>query len=262
MIPRAYITEWRDLAAPWIDEADVEQDLVLSRALVAIFSDPELLGSLRFRGGTCLQKLFLDPPTRYSEDLDLVQVDAGPAGPMIDRLREVLRWLGEPKVARTKQSVKLLYRFETEGPPNITRRVKVEINTREHAAVFPPIHRPLEVASRWFQGAAEIPTYEPDELLGTKLRALYQRNKGRDLFDLWVAHHRLELDPARVVAAFKAYIESQGVRISRAEYLANLEAKFQDRHFREDVRPLLPSNVGFDPAAARTLLEERYLSRI
>ena len=40
------------------------------------------------------------------------------------------------------------------------------------------------MASRWFTGAAKVLTYDLDELLGTKLRALYQRKKGRDLFDL------------------------------------------------------------------------------
>ncbi|MGH2469017.1 MAG: nucleotidyl transferase AbiEii/AbiGii toxin family protein [Chloroflexota bacterium] len=38
--------------------------------------------------------------------------------------------------------------------------------------------------SPWFTGSADVPTFALEELLGTKLRALYQRRKGRDLFDL------------------------------------------------------------------------------
>ena len=46
--------------------------------------------------------------------------------------------------------------------------------------------------SPWFTGATDIITYELDELMATKLRALYQRRKGRDLFDIWyVADHNL-----------------------------------------------------------------------
>lgn len=96
MIPRDYITEWRT-EAPWVQDFQVEQDLIISKALVDIFSDPLLNQSLAFRGGTALYKLFLKPPLRYSEDIDLVQIDAGPAGELMDALRAVLNpWLGKP----------------------------------------------------------------------------------------------------------------------------------------------------------------------
>ncbi len=82
MIPRDYITEWR-AEAPWIQDFQVEQDLVISRALVEIFSRPVLHEALAFRGGTALYKLHLKPPARYSEDIDLVQTKAEPAGPSV-----------------------------------------------------------------------------------------------------------------------------------------------------------------------------------
>jgi len=53
MIPQDYITAWSRVA-PWASQRQVEQDLIISRALVAIFSDPFLRGELRFRGGTAL----------------------------------------------------------------------------------------------------------------------------------------------------------------------------------------------------------------
>src|ERR1700751_5646065 len=97
MIPRDYITEWR-VHAPWVQDIQVEQDLFVCRALVAIFSDPLLQRALAFRGGTALYKLHLKPAARYSEDIDLVQTRAEPAGPTIDALREVLDpWLGKPQ---------------------------------------------------------------------------------------------------------------------------------------------------------------------
>ena len=94
MIPRDYITQWRKWA-PWSEDFQVEQDLVISRALVAVYSDSVLAEALAFRGGTALYKLYLTPPARYSEDIDLVQVEPGPAGPLMDRLRSALDpWLG------------------------------------------------------------------------------------------------------------------------------------------------------------------------
>ena len=74
MILRAQITAWREVAR-WATDAQVEQDLILSRALVTIFSEPTLKTHLAFRGGTALHKLFLNPPSRYSEHIDLVQVN-------------------------------------------------------------------------------------------------------------------------------------------------------------------------------------------
>jgi len=78
MIPFDFITRWRS-HAPWVSDGQVEQDLVLSRALVELYGDEKLQRELAFRGGTALNKLFLDSPQRYSEDIDLVQVEAGPS---------------------------------------------------------------------------------------------------------------------------------------------------------------------------------------
>lgn len=77
MIPRAHITAWRSVA-PWPSNEQVEQDLVLSRALVTMFSEGVVAEQALFRGGTALHKLFFPAGGRYSEDIDLVQRDAGP----------------------------------------------------------------------------------------------------------------------------------------------------------------------------------------
>jgi predicted nucleotidyltransferase component of viral defense system len=68
----------------------VEQDLIISRALCAIFSDEYLSSRLAFRGGTALHRIYISPPSRYSEDIDLVQTVAEPIGKVFDKLREVL----------------------------------------------------------------------------------------------------------------------------------------------------------------------------
>jgi len=136
VIPRDYITEWRE-RAPWSEDFQVEQDLIISRALVEIFSHPVLASALALRGGTALYKLYVTPPARYSEDIDLVQVHPGPAGPVMAALRAVLdRWLGEARWKQSQGRVTFGYRFMSEDVPAIRLRLKVEINTREHFAVF------------------------------------------------------------------------------------------------------------------------------
>ncbi len=132
MIPRDYITEWR-ARAPWVEDFQVEQDLVISRALAEIFSHPHLRESLAFRGGTALYKLHIDPPARYSEDIDLVQIRSEPIGPTLDALRAVLDpWLGKPRWKQNEGWVTLSYRFESEDVPHQRLRLKIEINSREH----------------------------------------------------------------------------------------------------------------------------------
>jgi hypothetical protein len=116
VIPRDHILEWR-ARAPWPQDIQVEQDLVISRALVEIFSDRFLHDALAFRGGTALYKLHL-PAARYSEDIDLVQTKAMPAGPMMDALRDVLDpWLGKPRYKQTAGRVTIVYRFDSEDVP-------------------------------------------------------------------------------------------------------------------------------------------------
>ena len=77
MISRRYLEEWKEFA-PWPDNAQVEQDLVIERALAEMYSDDLIRKNLAFRGGTAIHKLFLKPQARYSEDIDLVQISKGP----------------------------------------------------------------------------------------------------------------------------------------------------------------------------------------
>ena len=245
MIPLSYITEWRK-SAPWAQSSQIEHDLVICRALVEIFNRPLLAENLAFRGGTALFKLHM-PPARYSEDIDLVQIEAGPIGQVIDELRDSLdSWLGEPRRTRSEGRVTLIYRFTSED--NMPLRLKVEINSREHFTLHGFQRHPFAVGSRWFTGNTEILTYSLDELLGTKLRALYQRKKGRDLFDLWYAFNRANPvpDAGRVVETFLKYMEHGGHQISRALFEQNLLEKKTDPQFTGDIEPLLTTEGGWD----------------
>jgi predicted nucleotidyltransferase component of viral defense system len=260
MIPQAAIIHWKNFA-PWPQEALVEQDLILSRALVEIFQDPLLSRGLMLRGGTALHKLFVQPPRRYSDDIDLVQVAAGPIGPMLDGLRARLDpVLGKPIRERNPHNVTLRYRMKSELPPVIPLRLKIEIHTREHFSLFGVEARSFGILSPWFEGKADIQTYTLDELMATKLRALYQRKKGRDLFDLWVALEMDEIDPKRIVQAFRRYMEAEGNTVSRREFEQNLAAKIEMRSFSEDLRPLLAPGIQYDVVEAGDRIKAELLA--
>ncbi len=259
MIPAAFITEWRK-HAPFSQSAWVEQDLVISRALVEMFRVPAVADRLAFRGGTALHKLFLTPAVRYSEDIDLVQITQEPIGATLDLVRATLDpWLGEPRRVQKMGRVNLLYRFKSEDSPAMPLRLKIEINSREHFAEMGYKEAPFRVTNRWFTGDAELTTFDLNELLATKLRALYQRKKGRDLFDLSYSLERELVDIGALLSCFKRYMSEDGNTVSRAQFEANLDHKAHDPSFRSDIGPLLRPGLAYDFDSSMAMVLERLI---
>ncbi len=242
MIPSMNIIAW-SAKAPWAEMRQVEQDLIICRALVELFADPALARELRFRGGTALHKLHLPKPLRYSEDIDLVRTAAGPIGPVLDRIRERLEsWLGPAAFEQSDTAPKLRFRVPAEDGSGIIR-LKVEINTREVRAYDTPQTIRYEVENPWYAGGADIATFSREELLATKLRALLQRDKGRDLLDLFQALEAFnDLNTARMVECFGLYLDGGGTPISRAQAEQRMFAKLAAPRFMTDIRPLLAAD--------------------
>lgn len=250
MIQRAFITQWGTVV-PWSSPRLVEQDLIICRALVSIYSDPFLKEHLAFRGGTALHKLYLEPQPRYSEDIDLVQVNSEPIKETIDHLREILSWLGEPVVKQKKHNNTLVFRVQPTDVGAGEIHLKVEINCKEHFSVFPMERLPISVESDWFSGQCEVLTYELDELVGTKVRALYQRLKGRDLFDVYTALITGKLDLDRVMTAYDRYLRFVTSHApTYKEFVLNMDEKMQNPEFLGDTTGLLRPGLTFDPQAA------------
>ena len=241
MIPMANVIAWGNVV-PWAEPRQVEQDLVICRALVEIFSDEFLGKELRFRGGTALNKLHFPKPIRYSEDIDLVRTTAGPIGSILEGIRARLEpWLGRARFEQSRVAPKLWFRVRPEDPAATADiRLKVEINTSERDAYDTPLALPFEISNPWCSGKAEIATISREEMLATKLRALLQRDKGRDLFDLAHARDVFEgLDTARVAEYMRRYLERSNRTISRAEAEERMFGKLVDPGFLADIRPLL-----------------------
>lgn len=261
MVAEAYIQKWRESSAPWQKSWQVEQDLIISRALVAIFSDEYLHEHLAFRGGTALHKLYLHPAPRYSEDIDLVQIKPEPIKPIMERLNKVIDFFEEPR--NTKHGghgIKAMYRFRSQVE-NERHRLKIEINCKEHQSVYPLINFPYEVTSEWYSGSCDIHTYDIHELLGTKLRALYQRKKGRDLFDLDYARLHLDIDWSKVVDCFKIYItNATGKRPpSQKEFIITMDSKIGQLAFDGDMEAILRPGVEYSKEEAWKWLQEEII---
>ena len=161
-------------------------------------------------------------------------------------------WLGTPKRKMTERSVKLIYKYQTID--NIAAKLKIEINTTEHFNALGPVDYEFKVGSRWFSGDTVICTYHIDELMATKIRALHQRRKGRDLFDIWHAVTHDLFDLTRAIDIFRQYNNYNKQNITRAMFEQSFFEKQQDSNFGNDTVGLLPADYGWDFDAACQLV--------
>ena len=260
MIPRGALTEWQAWV-PWPQSFQVEQDLILARLMIEI-ANHELLGDeFVLRGGTCLHKLHRPQPLRYSEDLDYVRRTRSGIKGYVNALREIAAQVGleASNVNQSGQMVHVYLDADPTVPPGRIR-IKVETNIAETDPYKETITLPLSVDSLWFQGHGEIPTYELEELMGTKLRALYQREKGRDLFDLWLVL-RDGADPGEIVAAFNHYMGEDA--FTYRQLRQNLRAKLSSAEFNSDLETLVTElPVEYDVTAAADMVMEELGSRL
>lgn len=265
MIPQQNIVAWSKVA-PWSEPKQVEQDLIIARAIVLLFSDPFLHDELRFRGGTALNKLHFPKPLRYSEDIDLARTKEGASKPIWDRVHDLLDpWLGDPEYFRSPVAPAMRYTVSA-ADGSSTIRLKVEINEAEITPFDTPQVLPYKVENPWFSGTASIATFSTEEVLATKIRALLQRNKGRDLIDL---AHSLEIFPnlnvQKTVDMFVAYTKAKP--IPRWEAEKRMFEKLERPGFLADVLPLLTAEerAKFDEAAGKRAFSRvfnRFISTI
>ena len=261
MIPRAYITEWQ-ARVPWPQSFQIEQDLILSRLMIEIANDGLLGKELVMRGGTCLHKLHLTQPFRYSEDLDYVRRTHSGIKPFLDALEEIAAGIGLERhaVEQSGEMVHMVLDAEPTVPPGRIR-IRIEANVTETKPYRDPIKVPLQVESGWWHGEAEIATFVLDELMATKLRALYQRSKGRDLFDLWLVLTEHSVDDEEVVTGLRHYMEGKAFIYS--SFARNLQEKLEDEGFRNDLDELVTAlPEGYNVEAAADLVMERLGARL
>lgn len=256
MLSQSDIGNWRQ-NANWPTEDQVEQDLLISICLVKIFNHPYLKDRLAFRGGTALNKLIFPEPLRYSEDIDMNRLENDSAGPIIDGIRAALKdvFPNKARFRPTDQSIKLIYRY-----PAISgneRKLKVEINVRETLPQKEIIDYPFEVDSEFFTGKTNIKGFCKEEMIGTKIRALYQRKKGRDLFDLYELS-KLDLNWDKIIDSFKKL----DIGATREAFEKNIEAKMKEPSFLEDITPLLPTNVEYDVNKAHEWFIKEIIPRL
>lgn len=277
------LTAWQS-HAPWPKRSQLEQDLRLARGVAAIFADPVLSDHLAMRGGTVLHKGHLAPAARYSEDIDLVLTKAMDTEELDARLRQVLTpvlgkpsysviadaWLALRNRLRPSQILRTAYEFT---PLGLQRKeiIKVEVNLNEMASLYPLVF--VDIGLLDDDGnliTAPVRSYDINEMLGTKTRALMQRRQGRDLFDLAHAWQLSEqgsakfaVDGALAMAAFNWYLEQEGTQIKRIEANAILDERLRNKRFCRDMATLLrPGLAAFDAHAGAEVVRTAFFQHL
>jgi predicted nucleotidyltransferase component of viral defense system len=260
---------------PWPNQRQVEQDLLLCRAMAALFNDRFLQGQIAMRGGTLLHKVHLAPASRYSEDIDLVVYGDRPEGHIEAAIRRVLRdELGEPigsiwaslklairNMAQPARVLRLTYAVPPVSGSGAPLHLVVEANVTERKPHRRIVQIPFEFPFGGVPVQAVLNGYDLHEMLGTKMRALFQRRRGRDLFDLYWAlkADQPKVDPALVIESFLHYLKQEGGNAARAEFLDILDGHLADPGFCSDMKQLLRVGLSYDPPAAGALVKEQLL---
>jgi predicted nucleotidyltransferase component of viral defense system len=261
---------------PWPSQIQVEQDLLLCRAMVALFDDSFLQKQIAMRGGTLLHKIHLAPPSRYSEDIDLVVVGERPEGHIRKALHRVLdALLGTPQHAvwgdlrlairntvKPSRVLRVTYAIPSLMEPGTNLEIVVEANVTERKPHRPLITNSFEFPFRDSAVRAEINGYDIHEMLGTKLRALFQRRRGRDLFDLYWALTLAKpaVNPAQIIESFQHYLGLERSVARRAEFVGLLDAHLADRGFCSEMHSLLRAGITYDPQQAGSYVKTKLLS--
>jgi predicted nucleotidyltransferase component of viral defense system len=262
-------------AVPWPTQRQVEQDLILCRAMAALFNDRFLHTQIAMRGGTLLHKVHLAPASRYSEDIDLVVFGDRPEEHIRKALRRVLvDVVGNPKTSvwdalglairntvKPSRVLRMTYSVPSISEPGTTLDIVVEANVTERKPHRQIVEIPFEFLFRDAPVKTLINGYEIHEMLGTKMRALFQRRRGRDLFDLYWALTLANppVDPAAIIESFQHYLRKEGNAAGRAEFIGILEAHLGDRGFCSDMDRLLRTGANYDAQEAGEYVKAKLL---
>lgn len=286
MIQHSHLTAWQSFA-PWPKSSQIEQDLRLTQGVAAIFGDELLREHLAMRGGTVLHKAHLAhlahlaPAARHSEDIDLVLVKNMDTATLERHLHRVLApvlgrpsdslvadaWLTMRNVLRPSKILRTAYKFTPLGLQR-EETIKVEVNLNENASLYPLVEVKLDTLDEDGEPVlAMARSYDINEMLGTKTRALMQREQGRDLFDLAHAWQLgtagatpYAVDGAKAMEAFTWYLEKEGVQLDAREANAHLDSCLGKRAFQQDMETLLRRGIPkFDVDAAAKIVRHAYL---
>ena len=211
----------------------VEKDYVLGWVLWGIGTDPQLSRTWVFKGGTCLKKCYIET-YRFSEDLDFTLLKGGstdssevlgavsaPAGPRQPRVRHRLHGARAGLPASAIRSFGRDAGLLSEGPGTHRRPASIKFDlTKDEVVVRPPV---LRLISHDYPDALPAPgqvrCYSFEEVFAEKLRAMGERARPRDLYDIVNLFRRRDFRPhgGLVLDVLRQKCETKGVPVPSTE---------------------------------------------
>lgn len=214
----------------------VEKDYVIGWLLWGIGSDPKLSAAWAFKGGTCLKKCYLET-YRFSEDLDFTVLPGGPIKPaevgaisegIFGRIYEQsgIDFRARAAVFRDRPDGKSVEgRAYYRGPRNApgVGSIKLDLTVAEQVVrptVLRPISHPYPDS---LPAPATVRCYSFEELFAEKLRAMGERCRPRDLYDIVNLFRRHDFRPHSelVQSTYVQKCSSKGIAVFTSESLEN-----------------------------------------
>ncbi len=253
------------LRSEWgLDVGVIEKDYVLGWVLAAIAAEPRLTEQWIFKGGTCLRKCYYET-YRFSEDLDFTVVPGGPEDPeeLGDIFRGIASWLREESgIELIVDANTFKTKLNLRGNPTVQARVgyrgpnpqptppklKLDITSDEILVERPIVRRIVHQYGDQPLPVEGVLCYSPTELAAEKTRALAERCRPRDLYDVVHMHRHPDLldRAATVTAALARKCKFAGIAIPNAEtirsspYASEIEQEWENMLGHQLPRPLPP----------------------
>lgn len=246
----------------------LEKDVALGALLAAIAADPFLAGTLVFKGGTALKRLYFGDAYRFSEDLDFSAIDAPRGAALASLLEEARRNAARALSAdgpfdATLEPLRVrdahpggqdayVIRFRFPWHREALCPIKVEI-THDEPVLLPPLLLPILPGSG-LSPVGSLRAYPLEEVVAEKLRALLQtdarlsirgwsRPRTRDYFDLWkiLTTFEAEVDPATVRRILPAKCALRGMSYSgTSSFFTDNLLREARAHWVETLQDLVP----------------------
>ena len=228
-------TDLNERVREWgLREDVVEKDYALGWALWGIGSHPRLAESWAFKGGTCLKKCYVET-YRFSEDLDFTVLPDGrvEASQVVPILKEVFERVyeesgidfreREPRVRMRPDGRSAEGRIYYRGPRNAPQAASIRLDlTIAEQVARPTILRPIaHPYPDNLPGLGRVRCYGFEELFAEKLRAIGERCRPRDLYDIITLFRRSDLLPSAglMQSVYTEKCESKGVAVFTCEMI-------------------------------------------
>lgn len=241
----------------WADELGItdsllaELDFRLVYILDVISKDTTFKDKLYLKGGTAINKLYLKDLSRLSVDIDFNHIGLkhgvlSERNYVIKRLMETVHSHDHAYVVkmRKKRYEQTTIHVKYPSLANVPdQHIKIEISHIERFPILPVVNKQLRLPrgeETWLM------TYRPEELIATKIRALHDRRKGRDVYDLWTVSRALDLDKTAIRKLFLYYFYRGRKVFNPKLFFLGLEEAAKENAFDDDVSNFIRPDIEFD----------------